>query len=53
MSREKVIITIAPTGGLGSKEFNPALPTQPQEIADDVFKCYEAGASVVAVHARS
>ncbi|MEM8729277.1 MAG: 3-keto-5-aminohexanoate cleavage protein [Pseudomonadota bacterium] len=48
----KVIITIAPTGGLGTKDMNPDLPTQPQEIADDVVKCYEAGASVVAVHAR-
>ncbi|MEM1146175.1 MAG: 3-keto-5-aminohexanoate cleavage protein [Pseudomonadota bacterium] len=52
MSRRKVIITIAPTGGLGTKEMNPDLPTQPQEIADDVAKCCAAGASVVAVHAR-
>ncbi|MEM9436696.1 MAG: 3-keto-5-aminohexanoate cleavage protein [Pseudomonadota bacterium] len=52
MAKQKVIITIAPTGGLGTKEMNPEIPTQPQEIADDVFKCYEAGASVVAVHAR-
>ena len=29
-----------------------ALPTQPQEIADDTYRCYNAGASVVAVHAR-
>ncbi|MEM8935026.1 MAG: 3-keto-5-aminohexanoate cleavage protein [Pseudomonadota bacterium] len=52
MADGKVIITIAPTGGMGSKEMNPHLPTQPEEIADDVFACYEAGASVVAVHAR-
>ncbi len=52
MADGKVIITIAPTGGMGSKEMNPALPTQPDEIAEDVFKCYQAGASVVAVHAR-
>lgn len=48
----KVIITIAPTGGMASKDMNPNLPTQPEEIAEDVFKCYQAGASVVAVHAR-
>lgn len=52
MADRKVIITIAPTGGMASKEMNPALPTQPEEIAEDVYKCYQAGASVVAVHAR-
>ncbi len=52
MSTNKVIITVAPTGGMASKKQNPNLPTQPQEIADDVYRCYNAGASVVAVHAR-
>lgn len=52
MAARKVIVTIAPTGGMARKSQNPALPTQPQEIADDVFRCYNAGASVVAVHAR-
>ncbi len=46
------IVTIAPTGGMSMKTANPALPTQPQEIADDVYKCYQAGAAVVAIHAR-
>jgi uncharacterized protein (DUF849 family) len=48
----KVIVTIAPTGGMASKTQNPDLPTQPEEIAEDVYRCYNAGASVVAVHAR-
>ncbi len=48
----KVIVTIAPTGGMANKQQNPNLPTQPQEIADDVLRCYNEGASVVAVHAR-
>ena len=48
----KVILTIAPTGGMASKAQNPNLPTQPDEIARDVYECYKAGASVVAVHAR-
>jgi uncharacterized protein (DUF849 family) len=52
MSTQKVIVTIAPTGGMASKAQNPNLPTQPQEIADDVYRCYNAGASLVAVHAR-
>ncbi len=48
----KIIVTIAPTGGMASKAQNPNLPTQPEEIAEDVYRCYNAGASVVAVHAR-
>lgn len=49
---DKVIVTIAPTGGMASKKQNPNIPTQPAEIADDVYRCYNAGASIVAVHAR-
>lgn len=52
MSKRKVIVTVAPTGGMASKKQNPNLPTQPAEIADDVYRCYNAGASVVALHAR-
>jgi uncharacterized protein (DUF849 family) len=37
---------------MANKTQNPHLPTQPQEIADDVYGCYNAGASVVALHAR-
>ncbi|MDR6860735.1 3-keto-5-aminohexanoate cleavage protein [Variovorax guangxiensis] len=48
MSKPKVIITIAPTGGMASKKQNPHLPTQPDEIARDV-DCWNAGASVVAI----
>jgi uncharacterized protein (DUF849 family) len=52
MSKPKVIVTIAPTGGMANKKQNPNLPTQPKEIAEDTYRCYNAGASVVAVHAR-
>jgi uncharacterized protein (DUF849 family) len=52
MADRKVILTIAPTGGMADKTVTPHLPTQPQEIADDVVRCWEAGASIVAVHAR-
>jgi len=41
-----------PYRGHGSKSQNPNLPTQPPEIAEDVLRCYNEGASVVAVHAR-
>lgn len=52
METPKIIVTIAPTGGMASKKQNPHLPTQPDEIARDTYDCYNAGASVVAVHAR-
>ena len=52
MSKRKVILTIAPTGGTAQKSQNPHLPTQPDEIAADVVRCWNAGASVVALHAR-
>jgi len=52
MSDRKVIITVAPTGGMNSKAQNPNLPTQPEEIAADVVKAYKAGASIAALHAR-
>jgi uncharacterized protein (DUF849 family) len=37
---------------MASKRQNPNLPTRPQEIADDVIRCFNAGASVAALHAR-
>lgn len=52
MSKPKVIVTVAPTGGMASKQQNPNLPTSPEEIAADVIRCYNAGASVAALHAR-
>jgi uncharacterized protein (DUF849 family) len=52
MSKPKVIVTVAPTGGMANKKQNPHLPTQPKEIAEDVIRCYNAGASVAALHAR-
>ena len=52
MSKRKVIVTIAPTGGMAHKSQNPHLPTQPDEIAEDVVRCFNAGASVAAIHAR-
>ncbi len=52
MSARKVIITVAPTGGMASKKQNPNLPTQPQEIAESVYRCWNEGASIAAIHAR-
>jgi 3-keto-5-aminohexanoate cleavage enzyme len=52
MARSKVIVTLAPTGGMGSKQANPNLPTQPREIADSVYRSFKAGASIAALRAR-
>jgi 3-keto-5-aminohexanoate cleavage enzyme len=49
---QKVIVTVAPTGGMATKQQNPNLPTQPDEIARTVYNCYNEGASVCALHAR-
>ena len=51
-SNGKVIVTVAPTGGMASKQANPNLPTQPEEIAESVHKSCKAGAAIAALHAR-
>lgn len=48
----KRIITVAPTGAWPTKENNPNVPMTPQEIADDVYQCYLAGAAVAHLHMR-
>jgi 3-keto-5-aminohexanoate cleavage enzyme len=50
--RRKVIVTVAPTGGALTKRDTPYVPTQPEEIAEDVRQCFDAGASMAALHAR-
>ena len=51
--KEKVIITAALTGAVTTKNDNPALPTQPDEIVESAWKCYEAGAATVHIHVRN
>jgi len=52
MSERKLIITVAPTGGMASKSQNANLPTQPDEIAESVHLSFKAGAAIAALHAR-
>ncbi len=47
-----LVITCAATGGVQGKEANPNLPETPQEIADQVYDAYQAGASMVHTHTR-
>ncbi len=49
---EKLIITAAITGG-ASPEDNPFLPKTPKEQIEATLEAYEAGASVVHLHARN
>lgn len=49
---QKLIITAALTGAEVTKEQQPNLPVTPDEIAQAAFECWEAGASIVHVHAR-
>ena len=52
MSKSRLMITVAPTGGMASKSQNPDLPTQPAEIAESVHRSYKEGACIAALHAR-
>ena len=48
----KVIITVAQTGALVTKEMNPNLPEQPDEIAESAYACYNEGAAICHIHGR-
>lgn len=49
---EKVIITVATTGGFQGKEAHPNLPIQPEEIAAAAYDSWNEGAAIVHIHAR-
>jgi len=52
MPEGKVIITASLNGAFVTKDMNPNVPEQPDEIARDALDCYNAGASIVHIHAR-
>lgn len=49
---DKVVITAALTGVAANREQCKWIPYTPQEIADEALAAYNAGASVVHIHAR-
>jgi len=51
MSR-KVIITVAPTGSVTTRQETPYLPITAQEVVEETVRSYNAGAAVVHLHAR-
>ena len=49
---DKVIVTAALTGVLATRKQCPDLPYTTEEIAEEAVRSYEAGASIVHIHAR-
>ncbi len=49
----KLLINVALTGMVPTTRDNPHVPVTPRAIAQDVRRCYEAGASVFHIHARN
>lgn len=52
-SADKVVISCALTGAVTTKKHCPAIPYTPVEIAEEARRAYEAGATVVHIHART
>ena len=51
-SADRIIVNLCPTGMVPRRAKVPAVPITPEEIAKDVRRCYDAGASMVHLHAR-
>ncbi|GED72625.1 3-keto-5-aminohexanoate cleavage protein [Brevibacillus reuszeri] len=47
-----LVVTCAVNGGIQGKEVNANLPETPAEIAQSAYEAYNAGASIVHIHAR-
>lgn len=50
--KNKRIITAAVTGAWPKKENNPNVPMTPEEICEDVYECWKAGAAIAHLHMR-
>lgn len=50
--KEKLIITAALAGVATTKNNNPATPYSPEEFAEESYRCFEEGASIVHIHAK-
>ncbi len=49
---DKLMICVAPCGSFMTKEQNPSMPMTPDEIAEEAYRCWNEGASIVHIHAR-
>ncbi len=50
---DRVILSCALTGAVTTKAHCPAIPYTPVEIAEEAQRAYEAGATIVHIHARN
>ncbi|UHC17869.1 3-keto-5-aminohexanoate cleavage protein [Methylobacterium currus] len=50
---EDLIITAAVNGGITNRFKHPNVPYSPEEIANSVVDCWNAGASIAHIHARN
>jgi len=50
--KDKIIISAALTGAVTPKSISEHIPITPEEIAEDVYKCWKAGAAIVHLHMR-
>lgn len=51
--KNKRIITAAVCGSWPTKDMNPAVPYTPEEIAEEAYQCWKAGAAIVHIHVRN
>ena len=49
---DELIINLAPTGMVPTRADTPHVPLTPEEVASDVRRCRDAGASIVHIHPR-
>lgn len=52
MNTQALIINLAPTGMVPTKEMTPHVPVSTEEILEDVERCRAHGAAIMHVHAR-
>jgi len=52
MNSDSLIINLAPTGMVPTKEMTPNVPVSTEEILEDVERCRAQGAAIIHVHAR-
>ncbi|MHB8076416.1 beta-keto acid cleavage family enzyme [Desulfosporosinus fructosivorans] len=48
----KLVLTVATTGAWPTKKETPYVPLKPKEIAEEVYQCWKAGASIAHIHVR-
>ena len=52
VAREPLVLNLAPTGVVPTRDMSPHVPLQPDEIVADVLAAAEAGITIAHLHAR-